>query len=564
MISLSRVRALCILLSILLAGCTVGGVTNVPTKDTPLPSATATAQPVTDTPAPTATAAVQPATSTPVPSLTPTDTPLPTPTATAQPTSTPVAQHDWLQFNFDAQHSGNNTRETIITPGNVGSLHQLFQVSLPAVADGAPAYLSAVDTPAGVADLLFVTTKAGHIVALDAHTGRQVWVHQYPAGSCRINNGSQPCYTTSSPAIDPVRQVVYTYGLDGYVHKHRVGDGVEVTGQGWPELATLKPFNEKGSSDLSMATASDGAHYLYMANGGYPGDRGDYQGHITAINLADGSQRVFNANCSDQPVHFAEQPATPDCPAVQSAIWARAGVVYDPDLDRIYMATGNGLFDPSRYDWGDTVFALHPDGTGMNGMPLDSYTPTDYQRLQSLDADLGSTAPAILPVPDTSTIRHLALQGGKDAKLRLLNLENLSSQGGPGHVAGEVGSVIDVPQGGQVLTAPGVWVNPADGTTWAFVANGRGLSGLRLMVSASSIPALELAWRVPDGGTSPIIANNVLYYAASHDIRALDPATGRLLWHDTQIGSIHWESPIAANGILYITDESSQLTAYGP
>ena len=41
-------------------------------------------------------------------------------------------------------------------------------------------------------------------------------------------------------------------------------------------------------------------------------DRGDYQGHITAINLADGSQRVFNANSSDQAVHFAERPDTPD------------------------------------------------------------------------------------------------------------------------------------------------------------------------------------------------------------------------------------------------------------
>jgi hypothetical protein len=113
----------------------------------------------------------------------------------------------------------------------------------------------------------------------------QVWSHQYAAGSCRINGGSIPCYTTSSPSIDPNRQYVYSYGLDGYVHKYQVGDGTEVMIGGWPELATLKGLNEKGSSALSIATASSGSAYLYVTNGGYPGDGGDYQGHVTAIDL---------------------------------------------------------------------------------------------------------------------------------------------------------------------------------------------------------------------------------------------------------------------------------------
>ena len=485
-----------------------------------------------------------------------------TPSVVVAPTDPNTAGYDWLQFNFDAQHSGNNTRETQISADSVHNLNRLFQVSLPAIADGAPAYLGAVKTANGVQDLVFVTTKAGHIVALDAHSGAQVWVRQYPAGSCRINNGAQPCYTTSSPAIDPNRQYVYSYGLDGYVHKYRVGDGAEITDGGWPELTTLKPFNEKGSSALSIATAGDGTSYLYMPNSGYLGDRGDYQGHVTAISLADGSQQVFNANCSNQAVHFVERPATPDCPAVQSAIWARAGVVYDAAVDRIYMATGNGLYDPGRYDWGDTVFALHPNGSGADGDPLDSYTPVTYQELQNFDLDLGSTAPAILPVPANSNVKHLAVQGGKDAKLRLLNLDNLSGQGGPGYTSGEIGVVIDVPQGGAVLTAPAVWVNPADGNTWVFLANSNGIAGLQLVVDGSGTPALRLIWQIREGGTSPIMANGVLFYASSYNIRALNPVTGDLLWQDTRIGAIHWESPIVANGVLYISDESSQLTAY--
>jgi outer membrane protein assembly factor BamB len=475
-----------------------------------------------------------------------------------------AAPYDWVQFNFDAGHSGNNTRETTISPANVAGLRLLYQIRLPGVADGAPAYLSGVATATGARDVLFVTTRPGDLVALDAQTGAQLWARHYPAGSCRINNGSSPCYTTSSPAIDPSRQYVYSYGLDGYVHRCQVGDGTEVTSGGWPELASLKPFNEKGSSALCMATAKDGTSYLYVTNSGYFGDQGDYQGHVTAISLADGSQRVFNANCSDQPVHFAQQPGTPDCPGVRSGIWARAGVVYDANTDRIYMATGNGPYNPAAHDWGDTVFALHPDGTGLNGDPLDNYTPVNNEQLNAADADLGSTAPAILPVPTGSAVKNLAVQGGKDSRLRLLNLDNLSGQGDRGHTDGEVGATIAVPQGRQVLTAPAVWVNPADGVTWTFVANDNGISGLRLVLDANGTPSLQRGWQITGGGTSPIVANGVLYYAGSRRIRALDPVTGTQLWQNTQIGMSHWESPIVANGVLYITDESSQLTAYGP
>lgn len=474
-----------------------------------------------------------------------------------------AAAYDWSQFDGNPRHSGSNNQETTITPSNVSSLRRLFQVSLPSVADGAPAYLSGVSAAGGARDLIFATGMAGHIIALDAHTGSQIWSRQSPAGSCRINNGSSVCYTTSSPAVDPDGQYVYSYGLDGYVHKYRVTDGSEVTTGGWPELATRKPQDEKGSSALSIATAKNGVSYLYVANGGYPGDRGDYQGHVTAINLSTGAQHVFNAVCSDQAdVHFVEPPGTPVCSQVQTAIWARAGVIYDSDTDRIYMATGNGRFDPANHGWGDSVFALNPDGTGVNGEPLDSYTPNNFQQLDDTDADLGSTAPAILPVPANSLVRRLAVQGGKDAKLRLLNLDDLSGQGGPGHTGGEIGAVINVPQGGGVLTQPAVWVNPVDGSTWVFVANNSGIAGLQLSVDGSGTPHLLTVWQNTSGGTSPIVANGVLYYAGGNTIQALNPLTGKQLWNDTQIGGIHWESPIVANGILYITDGSSRLTAY--
>lgn len=473
--------------------------------------------------------------------------------------------YDWPTFGGGTMYQGDNDRETALTTANVGGLHRLFQVTLPAVADGVPVFLGGVATPMGTKDLLFVTTRAGQIVALDAHDGTQVWQRAYGPGDCRINGGASACYTTSSPAIDPNRQFVYSYGLDGFVHKYAVGDGSEAMDGGWPALATRKGYDEKGSSALNIATARDGTSYLYVAHAGYPGDRGDYQGHLTTINLADGSQHVFNAACSDQAdVHFFPNGQGQDCDAVQNAIWVRQAVVYDPDTDKIYTVTGNGEYD-GTHNWGESVIALNPDGTGANGGPLDAYTPPNFEALTDRDADLGSTAPVILPPLPNSAVAHLAVQGGKDAKLRLLNLDDLSGQGrqdSPGHTGGEIGPLVDVPQGGAVLTDPAVWINPADGGVSVIVTNNAGIAALRLVVGDDGMPGLQPIWQNANGGTTPIVAGGVVFEAGGGTIRALDAATGTELWHDG-IGGIHWESPMVANGIVYITDGGGSLTAYG-
>lgn len=474
----------------------------------------------------------------------------------------PVWAYDWLQFNGDPQHSGNNTHERAVDKLNVGQLIRNYQVTLPAAADGTPVFLESVVTAGGTKNLLFVTTMAGHILALDAHTGVQIWSQQHGAGTCQANNAGSPCYTNSSPAIDPNRLYVYSYGLDGFVHKYQVGDGLEITGSGWPQLVTTKGFDEKSAGALATATVG-GARYLYAVTGGYPGDNGDYQGHVTAINLSSGTQAVFNTMCSDLARHLAHNDA--GCSAVRSAIWARPGVIYHANTNRIFVGTGNGSYNGNigGHNWSESILALNPDGTGVAGKPIDSYTPSSFSALDSADADLGSTAPAVLPVPANSNVQSLAVQGGKDALLRLVNLANLSGAGGPGHVAGEVSVAISVPQGGQVVSQPAVWTNPVDQSTWVFVSNSNGISGLRLAVDGAGNPSLVVQWQKSGGGFSPVVANSVIYYAGSNILRALDPTTGNSLWTSALIGGIHWQSPMMANSAVYVLDQSNHLTAFG-
>jgi outer membrane protein assembly factor BamB len=494
----------------------------------------------------------------------------------------------WPQFGFDEQHSGVNPFETTITPSNVRSLKRLFRVPLinaasPSVADGEPVYLSGLDVGGTLKDVLFLTTKDGWTLALDAHTGAQLWAKQYGPASCLVAAGeqaSQPCYTTSSPALDPSGHFVYSYGLDGYVHKYSVSTGVETHDTNWPELVTLKPAYEKETSALSVGTVASGRSYLYVATSGYLGDEGDYQGHVTSIELATGTQHVFNALCSDitdanqNGVHFALAPHTPQCPQTRAAIWGRPGVVHDPVTHRIYVATGNGTFDPARHYWGDSVLALNENGTGVRGNPVDSYTPTDQAVLNDTDADLGSTAPVLLPPIPGSIYPHLAIQGQKinrstrAGELRLINLDNLSGTAapGPGHVGGDVGPRFSMPQGGFMMTQPTVWVDPAHAhKPWVYVSSEGGIVGLRLYVeNGKNVPTFHVGWpAVSHGRTMPLVANGVLYFFGSEGIQALRPTDGVRLWQDTAVFSSHWESPIVANGTLYITDETGTLSAYG-
>ena len=471
---------------------------------------------------------------------------------------------DWLQWGYDAAHSGNNTDEHSIDAGNVAQLVllPLYPVTLAANVDSAPVYRSNVSTPGGVKNLLFVLSESGRLMAIDAATGTEVWF--------KLLAGTSP--TESSPAVDPFGDFVYSYGLDGKVHKFVIGDGTEILTGGWPQIATLKPNVEKGAAALAIATSASATH-LYAVNDGYIGDGGDYQGHLTTIDLGTGAQTVFNTLCSDVTIHMIlnGQNGINDCSQRQNGIWGRPGATYDAATDRVYITTGNGLFDANTggLHWGDSILALKPDGTGAGaGLPVDSYTPTNYDQLDGSDLDLGSASLLILQPPAGSAVQHLGLQTGKDSKLRLIDLDDMSGSGAPGGVGGEI-ELIDVPiSESWMKTQPVTWVDSAgDGATWIYMANGAGISGLKLTLTAANMPHLQPTWQQSSSATSAIIANGVVYHigscAGAKCIIARDPRSGAVLWTSPNLGSVKWGSPILVDGKLFFADRSAKLWAFG-
>ncbi len=462
---------------------------------------------------------------------------------------------DWTRFGFDAAASRVNPTERRITPRTVAGLRQLWSTKLPDPADSTPAFLHGLSFPDGTThDVLYLTTRSGSLAAVDAATGALLWVKTNPTFDPNK-------ITTSSPLVDPSQRVVFSYGLEGKIHKYDAVTGQEIQGNGWPVTVTHMKDTEKESSALNAANG-----FLYVTTASWGADAPPYQGHVVTIDLLRGTRHVFNAICADH-THLL---APGECRDNGAGIWARPGVVVDPTTGNIFVATGNGPYtaDQGGDDWGESVLELTSDGTRL----IDSYTPLKPNDLYTQDLDLGSAAPALLPVIPGSATPYLAVQASKEAVLRLLNRRNLSGQGGPGHVGGEL-QTLDAPGHCPVLTQPAVWTDPENGGIWVLVTNYCAISGFQVSTAPNGVTTLRKVWSVGTGASSPVVAGGVLFVASTDPhvqaVLALDPRSGRQLWSSADpaaggsIGTIHWESPIVVGGRLYCTDENGRITAYG-
>jgi outer membrane protein assembly factor BamB len=409
---------------------------------------------------------------------------------------------DWARFGYDpARHS--SSPDATITAQNVGKLHRR-QVRLDGTVDSSPIY---------VAGKLVVTTTYGKTEALDPDSGRVLWRFTPPAYG-RLAGSAQ--ITNATPAASTDRTAVYAAASDGRIRKLRLSDGKVL----WTTAITRDPTHEKITSSLNVSRG-----LVIATTGGYIGDAPPYQGHVVTMSERSGRiAHVWNSLCSDR--HGLIVPRT--CASSDSAIWSRSGAAVDPANGTLVVATGNAPFN-GRTDWGDSVLVLSPDASRL----LRHWTPVDQARLNVTDADLGSTSPALLD-------NGYAVQGGKDGKLRLLQLHRL-----PGVNAKTGGELQTVPTPGGVglFSAPAIWKG-----SWAFVATDGGTEAWRLRGGR-----LHTVWSNRNGGTSPVIAGNLLYVAGSGSVRVYVPTSGRQV-ATLPSGAVHWQSPIVADGHVFLPE----------
>jgi PQQ-like domain len=452
------------------------------------------------------------------------------PTATAAPTAAALASvpsGDWTRFDFDAQRSGVGPADTGINRGDLGSL-QTRALRISGVADSSAIELHGILAGGRTRDVIVITTTYGRTIAIDPGTGERLW--EYVPSDIGSYDGSSQI-TTATPVADPDRRYVYAASPDGRIHKLVTATGQEVRSGHWPVRVTFDPGREKIGGALNISGRS-----VIVVTGGYYGDAPSYQGHVVMIDRGSGRiTHVWNSLCSNRH-HLIDPPRS--CPASDSAIWARAGAIVEPGSGRILVATGNGPFNGST-DWGDSVLELSANAADL----LHNWTPRDQARLSSSDTDLGSTGPALLP--KTGGYR-LAVQGGKDATLHLLNLGRLNgTQGGASARLGGELQDISSPGGGEVLTAPAVWSH--GGRAYVFVADDSGTAAYVLRLGGS--PHLVMVWQNGTAGTSPVLAGGLLYVYDDQggSLKIYDPLHGQVLG---SLGAApgHWSSPIVIGG----------------
>ncbi|MBV8491019.1 MAG: PQQ-binding-like beta-propeller repeat protein, partial [Candidatus Eremiobacteraeota bacterium] len=362
--------------------------------------------------------------------------------------------------------------------------------------------------------------------------------------------------TTSTPAADPSGKAIYVPTGVGLIYKLDAATGQPLRAPGFPARLTRLPQTEKDASSLNVANG-----YLYATTSGYDGDSPYYDGHVLSVRLSDGATHVFNSLCSE----LTTLPTTTSCPESDSGIWGRGGATVDPDSamgGEVYAATGNGFYGINAYgqrDYGDTLLGLSPDVTRLVG----HYTPHDYQNLDYNDIDMGSTSPALLPRQPSSKTPLMFVQGGKDATLRLVNRQ---------HLPGVGGELQQLTIAGALFSTPAVWTDSTN-HAWVFIGLPGEVDGFRLVTNAMGQSTLTGGWRSTAGytggeGTSPVVANGIVFVAMDRNLLALNALTGHTLWSSMNagagktIGPLHWESPIVVNGWVYCSDENGQITAY--
>jgi outer membrane protein assembly factor BamB len=443
------------------------------------------------------------------------------PVAGGAPASHHVAAHtvfgtDWPVYHHDGLGSGNDPTSTNLSPATAAWTSAALDGSIygePLVQNGR----------------VVVATENDTVYSLAANTGAVLWSTHIgtpvPNGDLGCGDIGPTVGITGTPVIDGVRGEVFavTDELAGANGAQHYLAGLDLyTGA----LLLHQAIGLGSSSQLDQlqrtGLALDDGQVIAGFGGNY-GDCGNYHGWIVSIPEGGGGQGSFEVASADS----------------QGAVWMGGAAPLVDGQGNIWFATGNSASHQSTdpYDNSDGVIELSPS-LGL----LQSFAPSTWYSDNGSDADLGSSAPALVG-------NGLAFQAGKSQTGYLLSQ---SSLGGVGHELAALGGFCS----GDVDGGPAV----SGSTVYEPCRSG--------VVAVSTAPPNNAAvlWHTNTGaGGPPIVAGGLLWTIGGSTLHGLDPSTG----NNVQSFSLGSEAnPFAtasvADGLL-LAPSSSRVHAFdGP
>ena len=345
-----------------------------------------------------------------------------------------AAGQDVLTWHNDVARTGQNLRESALTPANVNTktFGKLFVIAADGKVDAEPLYVQGLPMPnQGTRNVLFVATEHDSVYALDADSGQQFWqVRLLRAGETTSDdrNCSQirpEIGITATPVIDRQQGphgVLYAVAMSkdaqGHyrhsLHALDLQSGAEQLGGPVEIVATYgdaPPFEPKQYAERAALLLVNGTLYLTWTS---HCDIGRYNGWVMAYDARTLKQRsVLNLTPSGQ----------------EGAIWQSGAGPAADSQGNVYVMLGNGDFDssldargfPARRDFGNSFLKISE--TSGRLQVADYFTMFDVQAENDSDGDLGAGGPLVLPdMRDAGrTVRHLVVGAGKDLNIYLLD-----------------------------------------------------------------------------------------------------------------------------------------------
>lgn len=347
---------------------------------------------------------------------------------------------------YDNARTGWTPRETLLRPDNVNpsTFGKVATFAVDGDVYAQPLYLPHVVLPgSGVHDLLIVATEHNSVYAFDAatHAVAPLWhvsLNHVP-DAMPVENRDVHCPfirpeigITPTPVIDTTTGTIFVlartkrrsaagWQFEQRLHALDVRTGADrrpavrieatVAGTGKGSEGGRLAFDPLRENPRAALLLANGSIYLSWASSC---DVGPYHGWVMAYDAARLTQQaVFNAS--------------PD--GGEAGIWqADAGLAAD-GAGRVYAVTGNGTFDtlPSgRRNYGNTVLQLEPEESAL--AVHDFFTPSTQAALNSVDADVGSGGPTLLP-DQPGPHPHLLVVTGKDGVTWLIDRDAMGGYG---------------------------------------------------------------------------------------------------------------------------------------
>ncbi len=500
---------------------------------------------------------------------------------------------DILLEGVDAARTGWVRNEKFFTPANVSSTKLLWRVQLNSMPRSMhnlfpPLIAETVTTPEGPLEVGLVAGVNDDLFAVNVANGEVLWRRKFEnrlVTQAPVDNVLCPGGQTAVPALVPVspgKYTAYAVSWDGRLYQINLGDGENV--------APPEKFIPGNGKPYAL-NYKDGVIYTATAQG------------------CGGLTNAFHS------FDIASRRASTFIPA-GGGLWGRRGAAIDPE-GRVYLGTGDALFDPANRRLGNGIVAVQLDEKKTLQL-VDYFGAPNANWLFRRDLDVNVTPMAI-----DYRGRKFLVGTSKECRLWLLDRENL---GGEDHrstlhttprlcadsqafdnvgIWGALSAWQD-PQGTQWVLAP-FW-GPVSASFKAPIEHSRpkggGVAAYKLEEAAGKWQ-LTPAWlsRDMDLAEETVIANGIVFaYSSGVDgtqvvqdlawnepggpryggglasgaarripnsrkamLYALDGQTGKELWNsgDTITSWTHFSGITVANGRVYIGTWDGMLYAFG-